>query len=435
MFISYCMKSLWIAYTGDMRFYEKSSRWLQALWGAFCIAAALFAFCQLLRISEDLWNNEWTGIAAAFARQAENMVSYLIAFALPYHLLPGARARCGVWCTFSYGLFTALYASITDCELGLFWPILLGLVAVWCIGRVGETQGLLLLPLIALVLGAFLGTIHGYYEHALLWLLGILGNNTAISGAVFGALNTILRPLSATFEQPVYQHSAGGAVWLGNQIVTGAKAIFAAKPDSLATSLYLAGKGLQLFLMPGFALTLADSSKVRSKVTLALFTAGCVLSGHTEFFALFLTLESPFLLLAFAGLTGGCYLVSALLDLHWGFLESGGIAEFLLYNSSGSLPYLVGTAFCVLAYFVSRYAEVRYGISDHSRIWLPEDLRPLVRELGGVQNILAVDDNGVQVRNSKRVNTLLLEGELIEDRFLTGDPKIQQLKDYLPNLQ
>ena len=134
------------------------------------------------------------------------------------------------------------------------------------------------------------------------------------------------------------------------------------------------------------------------------------------------------MLLAFAGLTGGCYLVSVLLALHWGFLQNGGIVEFLLHNSSGALPYLVGVTFCVLAYFVSRYTVVRYGIAEHSCVWLPKDLRPLVQELGGLQNILAIENDGVQVRNSKRVNTLLLEGELKEDRFITDDPQIQTLK-------
>lgn len=114
-----------------------------------------------------------------------------------------------------------------------------------------------------------------------------------------------------------------------------------------------------------------------------------------------------------------------------GFLQNGGIVEFLLHNSSGALPYLVGVTFCVLAYFVSRYAVVRYGIAEHSCVWLPEDLRPLVQELGGLQNILAIENDGVQVRNSKRVNTLLLEGELKEDRFITDDPQIQTLKEYL----
>lgn len=360
------------------------------------------------------------------------MAPYLIAFALPYHLLPGSRAKCGVWSALSYGLFTALFTAVTHSDPGLLWPILLGLGAVLCKERVGEKQGLLLLPVLALSLAGILGATHDYYESALLWLLGKLGNNNAVAGTMFGVLNTLLRPLSAAFEQPVYLHSAGGAVWLDGQILTGAKTIFAAKPDSLATALFLSGNGLQLFLLPGFACTLADCGKARSKATLALFTVGCVLSGHTELFTLFLALESPFLLLAFAGLTGGCYLVSALLGLHWGFLQNGGIVEFLLHNSSGALPYLVGVTFFVLAYFVSRYTVVRYGIAEHSCVWLPKDLRPLVQELGGLQNILAIENDGVQVRNSKRVNTLLLEGELKEDRFITDDPQIQTLKEYLP---
>lgn len=360
------------------------------------------------------------------------MAPYLIAFALPYHLLPESRTKCGVWSALSYGLFTALFTAITNSDPGLLWPILLGLTTVLCVDRVGEKQGLLLLSVMTLALGGLLGAAHSYYENALLWLLDKLGSSTAVSGVVFGVLNTLLRLLSGAFEQPVYLHSAGGTVWLDGQILTGAKNIFAAKPDRLATALFLSGKGLQLFLLPGFACTLADCGKSRSKPALALFTVGCVLSGHTELFTLFLAMESPFLLLAFAGLTGGCYLVSALLGLHWGFLQNGGIVEFLLHNSSGALPYLVGVTFCVLAYFVGRYTVVRYGIAEHSCVWLPEDLRPLVQELGGLQNILAIENDGVQVRNSKRVNTLLLEGELKEDRFITDDPQIQTLKEYLP---
>ena len=211
------------------------------------------------------------------------MAPYLIAFTLPYHLLPGSRTKCGVWSALSYGLFTALFTAITNSDPGLLWPILLGLATVLCVDRVGEKQGMLLLPVLALSLAGLLGATHGYYENALLWLLDKLGSSTAVSGVVFGVLNTLLRPLSAAFEQSVYLHSAGGAVWLDGQILTGAKTIFAAKPDSLATALFLSGKGLQLFLLPGFS-TLADCGKARSKAALALFTAGCVLSGHTELF-------------------------------------------------------------------------------------------------------------------------------------------------------
>ena len=67
------MKRLFFDHTVGMRFYEKSGRWLQALWGAFCVVAVLLALCQLLQISEDLWNHPWSSIAATFARRAEKM--------------------------------------------------------------------------------------------------------------------------------------------------------------------------------------------------------------------------------------------------------------------------------------------------------------------------------------------------------------------------
>lgn len=245
------MKRLFLDHTVDMKFYEKSGRWLQALWGAFCIVAVLLALCQLLQISEDLWNHPWSSIAATFARQAEKMAPYFIAFALLYHLLPGSRTKWGVWSALSYGLFTALFTAVTNSDPGLLWPILLGLGAVLCKNRVGENQGMLLLPVLALSLGGLLGAAHGYYENALLWLLDKLGSSTAVSGVVFGVLNTLLRPLSGAFEQPVYLHSAGGTVWLNGQILTGAKTIFAAKPDSLATALFCPAKGCNCSCCPG----------------------------------------------------------------------------------------------------------------------------------------------------------------------------------------
>lgn len=179
------------------------------------------------------------------------MAPYLIAFTLPYHLLPGSRTKCGVWSALCYGLFSALFTAITDKEPGLLWPILLGLATVLCVDRVGEKQGLLLLPVMTLALGGLLGAAHGYYENALLRLLDKLGSSTAVSGVVFGVLNTLLRPLSEAFEQPVYLHSAGGTVWLNGQILTGAKTIFAAKPDSLATALFCPAKGCNCSCCPG----------------------------------------------------------------------------------------------------------------------------------------------------------------------------------------
>lgn len=90
------MKQLFLDHTVGMRFYEKSGRWLQALWGAFCIVAVLLALCQLLQISEELWNHPWSSIAATFARQAEKMAPYFIAFALPYHLFQESHQVRGV---------------------------------------------------------------------------------------------------------------------------------------------------------------------------------------------------------------------------------------------------------------------------------------------------------------------------------------------------
>lgn len=85
------------------------------------------------------------------------MAPYFIAFALPYHLLPGSRTKCGVWSALSYGLFTALFTAVTNSDPGLLWPILLGLGAVLCKERVGEKQGMLLLPVLALSLAGILG--------------------------------------------------------------------------------------------------------------------------------------------------------------------------------------------------------------------------------------------------------------------------------------
>ena len=222
------------------------------------------------------------------------MAPYLIAFALPYHLLPGSRTKCGMWSALSYGLFTALFTAVTNSDPGLLWPILLGLGAVLCKDRVGEKQGMLLLPVLALSLAGFLGATHGYYESALLWLLRKLGNNNAVAGTMFGVLNTLLRPLSAAFEQPVYLHSAGGAVWLDGQILTGAKTIFAAKPDRLATALFCPAKGCNCSCCPGLHARWQTVVRHGAKPLWRYLPSGVCLAAIRNFLPYFWRWKVPF---------------------------------------------------------------------------------------------------------------------------------------------
>ena len=92
---------------------------------------------------------------------------------------------------------------------------------------------------------------------------------------------------------------------------------------------------------------------------------------------------------------------------------------------------VVGIVITVLSYFVFRYSIIKYDVSESENLYIPHRLKNVVEALGGIHNIIRLRDNGVELRNIKKVNTLKISGEMKENIFVTDDPKVVALGEYL----
>ena len=95
------------------------------------------------------------------------------------------------------------------------------------------------------------------------------------------------------------------------------------------------------------------------------------------------------------------------------------------WNSSFSI------VFVAIGYFVSKYFYEKYGVSSCFNIYIPKRLRKTVSSLGGVQNIIRISNDLIEVRNPKLINEIDLKCEVKENQIKIDLNKISDLKEYL----
>ena len=112
-----------------------------------------------------------------------------------------------------------------------------------------------------------------------------------------------------------------------------------------------------------------------------------------------------------------CYFSAAIIQISSGFIYGGGIFEILL-NSDKYVYLITGSiVFVAIGYFVSKYFYEKYGVSSCFNIYIPKRLRKTVSSLGGVQNIIRISNDLIEVRNPKLINEIDLKCEVKENQI------------------
>lgn len=410
--------------------YKKSNRLLQAIQLPLIAGAAVYLICEAARIlSSKLQGAE--SMLLAFADEFQHIVPFFFAFFIPYKLCGKKSTRKALWSFICFALYSSAYNAVSSQRATVFSGILAGLLFAYIFNSLKRVYPWTVTAFLALVLGVACGYLYDVYENVLIYILNVIGSRGSVTSFLFGFLNNIFELISPDFKFLVYEKSYGGALFLEGFVVTGAKNIYAASSGATAVSTFLSGRFVQLFSVPGIALAVSEILKGRKKKGFIALAVCCFLSGNTSLLYLYILLESPFLFLAGAFIAGVSYLAASLLDFSAGFEFSGGFAELILNLGSNILLPVVGIVITVLSYFVFRYCIVKYDVSESENLYIPQRLKNVVEELGGIHNIIRLRENGVEVRNIKKVNTLKLEGELKENIFVTDDPEVVALGEYL----
>lgn len=410
--------------------YKNSNRLLQAIQLPLIVGAAVYLICEATRILGSVWQEAQSPLSA-FADEFQYIVPCFFAFFIPYKFCGKKSTRKALWsllCFFAYG---SAYNAVSSQRATVFAGILAGLLFAYIFNALHGVYPWVVTAFLALVLGVACGYIYDVYENVFIYVLNVIGSRGSVTSFLFGFLNNIFELISPDFKLLVYEKSYGGALFLDGSVVTGAKHIYAASSGATAVSTFLSGRFVQLFAVPGIAMAIAEVLKGRKKKGFIVLAVCCFLSGNTSLLYLYILLESPFLFLAGAFLAGVSYLAASLLDFSAGFAYSGGFAELIMNFGGNMLLPVVGIVITVLSYFVFRYSIIKYDVSESENIYIPPRLKSVVEALGGIHNIIRLRENGVEVRNIKKVNTLKLNGEMKENIFVTDNPEVVALGEYL----
>lgn len=213
--------------------------------------------------------------------------------------------------------------------------------------------------------------------------------------------------------------------------VSGAINLFKNDISSNSANMYLSGHSYLIFLLLGVFSFLNTKLKGFEKFVFIIVFASMFLCGNVNYFLFYIFIESPYMFFSICVMASLCYFSAAIIQISSGFIYGGGIFEILL-NSDKYVYLITGSiVFVAIGYFVSKYFYEKYGVSSCFNIYIPKRLRKTVSSLGGVQNIIRISNDLIEVRNPKLINEIDLKCEVKENQIKIDLNKISDLKEYL----
>lgn len=276
--------------------------------------------------------------------------------------------------------------------------------------------------------------------------LGYVG--TFLYGFILRAL--IPTGLHHVFYMPFWQTSLGGAMEVGGQFLEGAQNILFAQLQNgdvispAVAKFYSGNYPIMMFGFPGAALAMYHMAKKenREKVKGLLFSSSLAsfLTGITEPLEFSFLFASPFLFFGIHCVLGGLsFALVNMLGAGVGYTFSGGLLDFVLYGvipgntrTHWLMVLLVGVIYAAIYYFAFRFFIAKYNIKTPGREDDIEEVRlhtkaeyleskknsniyqKIIDGLGGVENIIDVDNCATRLRVSLADSNLIKEGILKE---------------------
>lgn len=259
-----------------------------------------------------------------------------------------------------------------------------------------------------------------------------ISNKGNLSSALFGLINTVLSAFDvSSFSDMFYYKSFGSSTVIGTNVISGAINLFKNDISSNSVNMYLSGHSYLIFLLLGAFSFLNTKLKGFEKFVFIIVFASMFLCGNVNYFLFYIFIESPYMFYSICVMASLCYFSAAIIQISSGFIYGGGIFEILL-NSDKYVYLITGSiVFVAIGYFVSKYFYEKYGVSSCFNIYIPKRLRKTVSSLGGVQNIIRISNDLIEVRNPKLINEIDLKCEVKENQIKIDLNKISDLKEYL----
>ncbi len=395
---------------------------------AFIISSAFIVIAELLQLLGYYIGDGADVVLLNFSQLLLKLVPYVFCYLITMYFTNGERWLKAFWAV----ICLCVFATASGIQLSFFAGIAAALMYSYFYEHFNKYISFSVTLISSVLVGLAMSYLGDVLKDLLMSMARFVSDKGIVTAVLFSVISTILSLFgSNSFNELFYYKSYGGTMVKDDNVITGIKDLFENGYSGEQLADYMTGHYFMLFVILGVMLALADELKAVQKVCLFITMLCSFVSGNISLALLFIFIESPFLFILITIISAVCSVTSHLLDIRMGYLFSGGIAELFTSLDKPVYFFVCAVVFVAIGYFVTRYSNVKAGISDCFNTYIPTRFNHLLGALGGIANIIKISEDVAEVRNPKLVNTFDLKCEIRENLVKVEDEKLKELGEYL----
>lgn len=395
---------------------------------AFIISSAFILIAELLQLLGYYIGDGADVVLLNFSQLLLRLVPYIFCYFITMYFTKGERWFKAFWAV----VCLCVFATASGIQISFFAGIAAALMYSYFYEHFNKYISFSVTLISSVLVGLAMSYLGDVLKDLLMSTARFVSDKGIVTAVLFSVISTILSLFgSNSFNELFYYKSYGGTMVKDDNVITGIKDLLENGYSGEQLADYMTGHYFMLFVILGVMLALADELKAVQKVCLLITMLCSFVSGNISLALLFIFIESPFLFILITIISAVCSVTSHLLDIRMGYLFSGGIAELFTSLDKPVYFFVCAVVFVAIGYFVTRYSNVRAGISDCFNTYIPTRFNHLLGALGGIANIIKISEDVAEVRNPKLVNTFDLKCEIRENLVKVEDEKLKELGEYL----
>lgn len=395
---------------------------------AFIISSVFILIAELLQLLGYRISNEADVVLLNFSQLLLKLVPYVFCYFISMHFTNSERWLKAFWAV----VCLCVFETASGISISFFAGIVAALMYSYFFERFNKYISFSVTLLSSVVFGLAMSYLGDIFKDILMGAARFVSNKGLVTAVLFSVISTVLCLFgSNSFNELFYYKSYGGTIVKDDNVITGIKDLFENGYSGEQLADYMTGHYFLLFVILGVMLALADELKAVQKICLLITMLCSFISGDISLALFFVFLESPFLFILITIISAICHVTAHLLDIRMGYLFSGSIVEMFGSIDKPVYFFVCAVVFVAIGYFVTRYSNIKAGISDCLNIYIPTRFNHLLNALGGIVNVIKVNDDVAEVRNPKLVNTFDLKCEIRENLVKVEDDEIKELGEYL----
>lgn len=395
---------------------------------AFIISSVFILIAELLQLLGYHISNEADVVLLNFSQLLLKLVPYVFCYFISMHFTNRERWLKAFWAV----VCLCVFETASGISISFFAGIVAALMYSYFFERFNKYISFSVTLLSSVVFGLAMSYLGDIFKDILMGAARFVSDKGLVTAVLFSVISTVLCLFgSNSFNELFYYKSYGGTIVKDDNVITGIKDLFENGYSGEQLADYMTGHYFLLFVILGVMLALADELKAVQKICLLITMLCSFISGDISLALFFVFLESPFLFILITIISAICHVTAHLLDIRMGYLFSGSIVEMFGSIDKPVYFFVCAVVFVAIGYFVTRYSNIKAGISDCLNIYIPTRFNHLLNALGGIVNVIKVNDDVAEVRNPKLVNTFDLKCEIRENLVKVEDDEIKELGEYL----